>query len=216
VDQYTRDEAGGSVSKYRGHDIYAKGTPGVLLTLQRICPEAETALDAEEYEERIARYSRLIKAGLPTPLFSVEQPPVRVCEAKRTSEMTCWACGAIAPRAGSQKRTARASETLFAVRPAFQPKAAGKLKRKRSRRERERMARGQEIRAAAERERARRAAEALRARHSRWVSRMLNAHTTETYCRDCFDLWGWPDGFDAAEALADAVVAALVERGARH
>jgi len=59
----------------------------------------------------------------------------------------------------------------------------------------------------------------------RWTSRMHNAHTTEIYCPECFDVWGWPDEYAAeverlnrlsddcarAEKLAGGGAAAVVQ-----
>jgi hypothetical protein len=168
--------------------------PGVILTVAKLVPEAREALPDDEYESRMRRYESMVASNLPLPLFGCEQPQIAECEANPKSEMVCWACGLVARRAGnqSQKKVVHSGGRPRSENPTGQAKRQRKYDLRNYERRRER-----------ERERA------AIVRANRWLSRRSadDGRETETYCRPCFDVWGWPDEFaailEAVEAVAD-------------
>lgn len=189
--------------------------PPVFATVANLCAQARFGLDAEEYEDRISRYTKLLADGLPTPLFGCEQPPERTREADRRKEVQCDCCGLIATRSAAGVG-ARAFDATGRKRKEPKPdKPPTKLKRKRTKRQqaahRRNLARKRRLalrRAEAERERAEK-----RARH--WETREVGG-ITESYCRACFDVWGWPDEFEVIRAAVEGVAEILDSHNRRE
>jgi hypothetical protein len=165
-----------------------------ILAASGVMSEARRGLSPDEYEARMRLYETLVANNFPLPLFGCEQPQIAEREANPKIEMICWACGLVARRAGnqSQKKVVHSGGRPLSENPTGQAKRQRKydLRNYERRRERER-----EL--------------AARVRANRWASRRDRAAgtETETYCRPCFDIWGWPDEFaailEAVEAVAD-------------
>jgi hypothetical protein len=109
----------------------------------------------------------------------------------------CWACGLIAPRIGNQAhRQTKAS----GGRPRSENPTGQALRQRKC-----------DAKSKSEKD-AKRQAEQDRVSANRWVSRMIDAHTTETYCRKCFDVWGWPEEFEAIRAAVEGIADILAGR----
>lgn len=92
------DEGGAAVA---AEDV--RPVTGIMLNVAELLPAAADVFDADELEQRIAKYAAMAEAKLPLPLFGADQPAVPTSEPPpATTAKCCWACGARGVRLGSK------------------------------------------------------------------------------------------------------------------